>query len=249
MELNELTIALLLFAAGALASFINMMAGGGSMITIGIMILLGIDPAVANGTNRIGVLVGTASGAAAFKKEKISDLKTSLILGACAIPGAIIGSIYSVSISGELFQKLLALVMIFVLITLFLPKKKITTESTKNKKNFWIYPAMFVVGLYGGFIQVGVGYLLMAALRHLMAYDLVHVNMHKAFVVLIYTVPVLAVFGFSGNIHWWYAIILSAGNAVGSWFSVKLAVRKGDRVIKIVLVVAILLMVMKFLFV
>ncbi len=246
--MDEYIILILLFLAGAVASFINMMAGGGSMITIGVMILLGIEPVVANGTNRIGVLVGTTSGALAFKSEKFTDVRQSLILGLCAVPGAIIGSLYSVQIDNTLFTRILAVVMIMLLVTMFIPKKKQKDIAEKAKASTLIYPAMFIVGLYGGFIQVGVGFILMAFLRHLMSYDLLRTNMHKVFVVLIYTIPVLLVFGINGKIDWYYAIVMSFGNALGSWFSVKLAIKKGEKVVKIVLAIAIVLMSAKFLF-
>jgi len=245
--MEEIINGFILFAAGAVASFINMMAGGGSMLTIGALILIGVEPTIANGTNRIGVLVGTGSGALTYKAEKFTDLKTSLILGASAIPGAILGSIYSVKISNLLFQRILAVVMIFILISMFIPKKKRALANEKLKKSWLIYPAMVLVGLYGGFIQVGVGFIIMAFLRHLMAYDLLRVNMHKVFIVVIYTIPVLIIFGMSGKINWFYAIVMSLGNALGSYVSVKLALKKGEKVVKIVLVIAIVLMAAKFL--
>ncbi len=238
-------MALLILLAGAAASFINMMAGGGSMITLGTMILLGIEPTVANATNRVGIVVATGTGSLAFKSEKFSDLKTSLVLAACAIPGAIVGAIYSVNISNELFQKLLAIVMIFILITLLIPKKKQKVEQAK--KSVLIYPAMFAIGFYGGFIQVGVGFLIMAAIRYLMSVDLIRVNMHKVLIVTIYNLPVLLVFVLSGKVEWFYAIALSVGNAIGAWISVKLAIKKGEKVVKIVLILAIILMATKFL--
>lgn len=245
--MEDILHGLLLFAAGAVASFINMMAGGGSMLTIGALILIGVEPTVANGTNRIGVLAGTGSGALTYKASKFTDLRTSLILGASAIPGAILGSFYSVKISNQLFQKLLAGVMIFILITMFIPKRKKEVATEKLKNSWLIYPAMVLVGLYGGFIQVGVGFIIMAFLRHLMSYDLLRVNMHKVFIVVIYTIPVLIVFGISGKINWYYAIVMSLGNALGSYISVKLALKKGEKIVKIVLVVAIVLMAIKFL--
>jgi uncharacterized protein len=244
---HELINSLILFASGAAAGFINIMAGGGSVLTIGIMILLGVEPVIANGTNRIGVLTGTVSGALTYKAEKFTDLKTSLILSACAIPGAIAGSLISVHISNELFQKVLSVVMIFIMITMLLPKKKKEVPINQLKKNFLIYPVMFAIGFYGGFIQIGVGFILMAAFRHLMAYDLLKVNMHKTFVVLIYTIPVLVIFGLSGKVNWVYALAISLGNALGSYISVKIALKKGEKVVKIVLIVAILIMAIKFL--
>lgn len=245
--MDELIKGLILFGAGAMASFINMMAGGGSVLTIGALILVGVEPVIANGTNRIGVLFGTGTGALTYKAEKFTDLKTSLTLGVSAIPGAILGSYYSVQISNELFQRVLAIVMILILVTMFIPKKKQTDVADKLKKSWLIYPAMVLVGLYGGFIQVGVGFIIMAFLRHLMAYDLLRVNMHKVFIVVIYTIPVLIIFGFSGKINWYYAIIMSMGNALGSYISVKLALKKGEKMVKVVLIMAIVLMAVKFL--
>lgn len=238
---------IILFCSGAAASFINMMAGGGSMLTIGALILIGVEPVVANGTNRIGVVVGTGSGALTYKAAKFTDIKTSLMLGICAIPGAIFGSIYSVKISNQLFQRMLAVVMILILITMFLPKKKIEATTEKLKHSWLIYPAMVLVGFYGGFIQVGVGFILMALLRHLMSYDLLKVNMHKVFIVLIYTLPVLIIFGLSGKINVFYAFVMSIGNALGSYISVKLALKKGEKLVKVVLVITIVLMAVKFL--
>ena len=216
------------------------------MLTVGSMILFGVEPQVANATNRIGVLTATASASAAYRSEKFTDIKTSLILAACAIPGAVTGAFYSISISNEQFRKVLAIVMILILISMFLPKKK--KQKGTGFGRYAIYPAMVAVGFYGGFIQIGVGFLLMGAFRHLMSYDLLRVNMHKVFVVLLYTIPVLVLFEASGKINWILAISLSAGNFIGSWISVKLAMRKGEGVVKVVLAVAVVLMSVKFLF-
>lgn len=245
--MDELINLLLLFGAGFMASFVNMMAGGGSMLTIGALILIGVEPIVANGTNRIGVLFGTGAGAITYRTEKFTDIKTSLILGISAIPGAIAGSLYSVQLGNEWFQKILGMVMIFIVLTMFIPKKTIKTKAQTIGKSWLIYPSMVLIGFYGGFIQVGVGFIIMAVLRHLLSFDLLRVNMHKIFIVLIYTVPVLLIFGFNGKIHYLYAIIMSLGNALGSYVSVKLALRRGEKLVKAVLVIAIILMAIKML--
>lgn len=235
------------FCAGFLSGFINIMAGGGSVLTLGLMMLLGLDAPVANGTNRIGVLVGTLSGAAAYKAEKFGGMRQSLVFGLCALPGAILGSIFAVRIENALFQRLLAVVMIFVIITLFLPPSK-SGMKNRTHRNWLIVPVMFCIGLYGGFIQAGVGFLIMAALRHLQTMDLVTINLHKTWIVLIYTIPVLLIFGMTRNIHWLYAAALAAGNALGAWLSVKISIRRGEKIIKITLCAAILLMAVKFLY-
>ncbi|MBN2543411.1 sulfite exporter TauE/SafE family protein [bacterium] len=246
--MNEIYRLIAIFFAGGICSFINVMAGGGSVLTLGIMMLLGIDASVANGTNRIGILVGTASGAMAYKSENYMNFRDSLKLAAFTIPGAIIGSIFAVRIDNLLFERVLAIVMIFIVITLFIPKKNIQKLNNKtNIKNILIYPAMFLVGIYGGFIQAGVGFLIMASLRHILRMELVTINLHKVYIVLIYTIPLLFIFGFTGNINLLYGLCLASGSAIGAWLSVKLSLKKGEKVIKIILGIALLLMAVKFL--
>jgi uncharacterized protein len=247
--MNGYIFLVLLFFAGFVASFINVMAGGGSVLTLGLMMLFGIDPATANGTNRIGILVGGLSGTLAFKAEKVSDFKKSMSLAAFAIPGAIFGAYYSVQINEVWFQRIFAVIIIFILFTLIKSKKKESpTKEVSKLKKVLIYPVMFLIGFYGGFIQVGIGFILITALRNLLEAGLVKVNMHKLFIILTYSVPVIVVFGITGNINWLYAICLAAGNATGAWVSAKISVKKGEPIVKIVLAATIIIMAAKFMF-
>ena len=225
------------------------MAGGGSTITLGVMILMGMDASVANGTNRIGLMVESTSGVLAFRSEKYSAFGESFKLSLFTLPGAILGAVFAIRISNEQFQQILAVIMILILITLFIPKtnKNKTLSLEKKGKKYLIYPAMVLIGFYGGFIQVGIGFLLMGALRHLLNLDLVRVNMHKVFIVFVYTIPLLFVFGLTGNINWFYAFFLACGYAVGAWWSAKISIAKGEKAIKVILAIAILIMATKFL--
>jgi len=245
--LPDLQGILILFFVGTIAAFINVNAGGGSSLTLPVLIFLGLDPSVANGTNRVAILFQNASAVYAFKKEKFYELKNSLILSALTLPGAIIGAVTAVSISDELFEKILGVIMIFIIITMILPKKK--TEKTKSDFTIdWkIVAAMIVIGFYGAFLQVGVGFLLMASFQYLMKLDLIRVNMHKVFVVFVFTLPALLVFILTDNINWFYGVTLSAGNAFGGWWGAKLSVKKGEKLIKFVLIIAILIMALKLL--
>ena len=238
---------IILFVVGVIAAFINVNAGGGSSLTLPVLIFLGLDPSVANGTNRVAILFQNVSAVYAFKKEKFYELKNSLILSALTLPGAIIGAVTAVSISDELFEKILGVIMMFIIVTMLLPKKK--TEKTQSDFTIdWkIVVAMIVVGFYGAFLQVGVGFLLMASFQYLMKLDLIRVNMHKVFVVFVFTLPALLVFILTDNVNWFYGLTLSAGNAFGGWWGAKLSVQKGEKLIKFVLIVAILIMALKLL--
>lgn len=237
---------IILFLVGSVAGFINVNAGGGSTLTLPTLIFLGLDGALANGTNRIAILIQNISAIYSFKKEKFSNFKISLKIAYLTLPGSIIGAILAIKLSNELFQKILGIVMIGIVIQMIIPKKKSKSSGNENSKIPWqVYLSMFGIGFYGGFIQVGVGFLLMASLQWLMKLNLILVNMHKVFIVLIYTIPALSIFVISGNVNWQMGLSLAAGNAFGAWWAAKFAVKKGENFVKIILISAILIMALK----
>ncbi|MDO9548723.1 MAG: sulfite exporter TauE/SafE family protein [Candidatus Marinimicrobia bacterium] len=245
--MNELWKFLLLFAVGSIAGFVNVNAGGGSTITLPTMIFLGLDSALANGTNRVAILIQNIFAVSSFRKQKVHQFSESLKLSYITLPGAIIGALVSIRISGEWFQRILAVIMIGIVVTMFIPRTKKTyqDEISESEHKWLIYVVLFFIGFYGGFIQVGVGFLFMAALYHILRISLVYVNMHKVFIVLIYTIPSLAVFALSGNVSWGFGLSLAAGNALGAWFGAKASVKGGEKLIRYVLAIAIVLMAAK----
>ncbi len=246
--MDEFLRLLLLFGVGSIAGVLNVMAGGGSTITLPVLIFLGLEPTLANGTNRLGIIAQTLSAVISFRQEKYHDFKMSLKLTAFALPGAIAGAAIATRISNELFQKILAYVLIAVTASMLLRKKnKNRTLEQQGRQSWWIYPAMLGIGFYGGFMQVGVGFLFMASLFHLMKLDLIRVNMHKVFIIFAYTIPAFFIFVFSGKVEWKYGLILASGMGLGGWWAAKISVKKGEKFIRIVLVVAILLMALKLL--
>jgi uncharacterized membrane protein YfcA len=246
--MNDFLEALLLFGIGNITGFINVMAGGGSTITLPVLIFLGLDSSLANGTNRIGLLSQNLFGILSFKNQNVSQLKLSVKLSLFTLPGAIIGAFYATKIDDALFQKILGIVMIGIVITMLVPSSKKHVNQIISTKMPWaIYPVMFALGFYGGFIQVGIGFLLMISLHRILKLSLLYVNLHKVFIVLIYTIPALIVFAVTGNVNWFYGLSLAAGTAVGAWWSAKVAVKKGEGVIKGFLIVAIIIMSVKLL--
>ena len=246
--MNDYLVILLLFGVGTISGFINIMAGGGSTLTLPVLIFLGLDASLANGTNRIGLLFQNVSGVLSFNKENVSQLKLSIKLSLFTLPGAIIGAFFATKIDDLLFQKILGIVMIGIVITMMVPHSKEYIEEKITGKVPWlIYPIMFALGFYGGFIQVGIGFLLMISLHRVLRMSLLYVNLHKVFIVLMYTIPVLLIFAFTGNVNWFYGLSLAAGTSLGAWWSAKIAVKRGEKVIKIILVIAIIIMSTKLL--
>ena len=226
----------------------NVTAGGGSTLTLPTLIFLGLDSAAANGTNRVAIFIQNIFAVISFKREKYFRLKTSLKLSILTLPGAFAGAILAVNISDNLFQKILGIVMIGIIISLIIPKKKSEFSNDHNGNISWkVYLSMIGIGFYGGFIQVGVGFIIMAAIQNLMKLNLVFVNMHKVFIVLLYTVPALTIFILSGDVDWILGLSLAAGNAIGGWWAAKFSVKKGEKMIRYVLIAAILIMSLKLL--
>ena len=237
---------LLLFGVGSIAGFINVNAGGGSSLTLPTLIFMGLDGALANGTNRIAIFIQNIFAVASFRKNKMHQFRSSTELSLLTLPGAIIGAILAVRISSATFERILGGVLIFIVISLLFSRSYGNRASgQEERRSWWIYPALLGIGFYGGFLQIGVGFLFMAALYHLLRIDLITVNMHKVFIVLIYTLPALLIFVWTGNVNWRFGIALAAGNAFGGWWGAHAAVKGGERVIRIILAVAISIMALK----
>lgn len=233
---------MVLAVVGAVAGFLNVLAGGGSALTIPLMIFLGYDATVANGSNRIAIQVEALSAVAAYKKHKHSDFPLSLKLSLMTLPGGILGAFYAVKIDDGLFTKILGVVMILIIITLVFPKAQVVAHAkTHQLKNWLAWPVMFAVGFYGGFIQAGVGFVIMAALLHLYGMDLIKVNMHKVFIVMVFTVPAVILFIVTDNVNWFAAIALSIGMMLGTFVAVKMSIKKGEKFVRIILGVSLLI--------
>ena len=163
------------------------------------------------------------------------------------MPGAVAGAVVAVRISDASFQRILGIVMVGVVLSMMIPRRGIAETTPEGIRSWWIYPALFGIGFYGGFIQMGVGFLFMAAFYHLLKINLVFVNMHKVVVVVLYTGPTLLVFVLTDHVDWTLGLSLGAGNALGAWWAAKRAVRCGEKLIRYVLMVVVLMMTAKIL--
>ena len=232
----------LMLVTGAFAGFLNIVAGGGSLLTLPLLRFLGLAAPMANGTNRVAIVIQNATGIAGFRRKGVSDFRYSALLAAPAVFGAWIGAEIANRIADRAFDRILASIMIAVLIlTVFNPTKKLKGggENLSALRKTVSMVVFFFVGVYGGFIQAGVGFLIIPALTVINGFDLVRTNAIKIFVVFFYTIVALGAFVKEGNVHWSLGFTLAIGNATGAWFGSHWSVDKGEKWIKIVLVVAV----------
>lgn len=238
---------LYLILIGFVAGTINTLAGGGSLLTLPMLIFLGLPPTVANGTNRIAILIQNIFGTAGYKSKGISAYPYSLYLGISALFGAIIGAQIAVDIKGALFNKILAVVMVMVVVFIIAkPKKFKNLPERLAKKHIWLgIVIFFFIGIYGGFIQAGTGFLILMALTSINHFSLIKSNSAKTLVVMIYSISALATFAYYDKVDWLYGFSLAVGGATGAWFASRWSVKKGDSLIKVFLIIVVVIMAVK----
>ncbi|MBO0323051.1 sulfite exporter TauE/SafE family protein [Muricauda sp. CAU 1633] len=238
----------LLVAVGFAVGFINTVAGGGSLLSLPTLIFLGLPAPVANGTNRVAIVIQTALATAGFKSKGISTYPFNVYLGISAFFGSILGAYIAIDVEGETFNRILAIIMVaVVLIIIFKPKMRLEEMQERlTGKYLWLsIVVFFFFGIYGGFINAGLGFLMMLFLHFVNRMNLVRVNATKVAVVFIYMLSALAVFAFNDKVNWKLGFILAIGNGTGAWVASRFSVKKGDGFIKTFLIVAVIVMAIK----
>jgi len=239
---------LLVLIIGVIAGFVNTVAGGGSLLTVPVLIFLGLESVVANATNRVAILFQNIFAVRGFKSKGVGAFPYAYYLAVSALIGAIIGAKIAVEIKGELFNRILAIVMVLVIIiTIFKPfkNKNESAEKLDIKSMIIGILSFFFVGIYGGFIQAGVGFFIIAVLASVNNFALVKTNSAKVFVILIYSISALAVFIYEDVINWEYGLALAIGNSTGGWFGSRWQVDQGDKWMRVFLIVTVSLMAIK----
>ena len=238
---------------GVVAGVLNVVAGGGSLLTLPAMLFLGMDAPVANGTNRVAIFAQNISAIAAFRRKGYSEFFLSLTLALATIPGAIGGALLGCVVRGVVFNRILAVIMIAILFQMMWKRKApakpsgevVTPDGLNRRQRLLGHLCMVGVGFYGGFIQAGVGFILMASLHNVMGIGLIRVNMHKVFIVGVFTLASLIVFAIRGHVLWMPGLALAAGNSLGGWIGSQMSVLKGEAWIRRVLYGTLVLMALK----
>jgi hypothetical protein len=241
----------LLAIAGFASGWINVIAGGGSLLTVPVIVFMGLPGPVANGTNRVAIIAQSIAASGAFFRSGLSDFRLSMTLSVAASIGAYFGAKMGVGLDGAAFNYVVAAVMIAVMALMALgeDKSKPRPDASSKAKNLALgHILMAGAGVWGGFIQIGVGFLMMPILYRVMGLDLVRVNMHKVFIALVFTTVALLVFAAEVPIAWDAGIALAIGNAVGGWMGAHATMKRGERFIKRALIAVLAAMAVKLVF-
>lgn len=239
-----------LVLVGGVAGFLNVMAGGGSLLTLPLLIFLGLPAAVANGTNRIAIFCQNIFAIDGFRRKGYFPARLALLCTIPALLGSYVGANLAIDIDDLLFRRLLAGIMIGVLVlTLIDPAKRLNIQVTHFSplRTAVLLFSFFLIGIYGGFVQAGVGFLIITGLL-VHGLDLVKINAVKVIVIFCFTFVALGVFIAHGQVNYGLGFSLAAGNSIGGWIATHVAVKKGHDWIKRLVSLAVLVFALKLLF-
>jgi len=234
----------LVILAGFFAGAINTLAGSGSLITLPVLIFLGLPATVANGTNRVAILLQNVVSSSSYQRQGALDGPGALKLSIPALLGALLGAQIAVNLNEELMRRVIGVLLLLMLVVILLRPQRWLRGKRQSLEGWPTVKqgmAMFGIGLYGGFIQAGVGIFLLSALVLAIGYDLVRANAVKVVVVLVFTVFALIVFVRNDQVDWGIGLLLASGNMLGAWLATRWAVERGSAWVRRILLFAIVL--------
>ncbi len=234
---------LLILFVGLICGFINTLAGSGSLISLPALMFIGLDPHTANGTNRIGIFFQNIVSSSYFYRKNLLDIKAGFMLALPTILGSIAGAFIVLELPERTVEIAVAVVLLIMLVPMFFsPGRWLHGKDLSLQKiNYPLRVSIFfLIGVYGGFIQAGVGIFLLSALVLNAGYDLVKANALKVFINLIFTPFALLVFIFKGEVWLVAGLVLAAGNSAGAYVAGRMAISKGAGFVRYILVVVIL---------
>ncbi len=238
--MSPLEIALLI-AVGLVAGFVNTLAGGGSLLTVPLLVISGLPGTIANGTNRVGVLVQGVVACWRFDAEGISELRSALPLLPPVLLGSIVGAAVASQMSDQIFEQIFAGIMLILLIPILRGRQLPSAPGAQHWPPLVRGFVLFAIGVYGGAVQAGVGLLLLFALNRA-GFDLFRANAIKIVIATALAIVTVPVFIFEQQVAWLPAVFVSIGFTLGATAGARLAVIGGESAIRRALAVAVLLL-------
>jgi len=226
----------LLLIAGGIAGFLNTLAGGGSLLTLPLFVMTGLSWESANATSRVAVLMQSVSAVWGFYRQERFPWRDALVLAIPSTLGALVGALLTHLTDATVFEPLAVTLLVAVgLAMLLIPRFTRPEVAYEVRQRPIVHPLLFLVGVYAGFIQAGVGYLLLAVFAAVLGRDLASGNAIKVALVLIFTVVALPILGLDAPIDWAGGLVVGVGSVVGAQLAVRFAIRASPAILRLVL--------------
>jgi uncharacterized membrane protein YfcA len=233
----------IVIAAGLAAGFINVLAGNGSLISLPVLIFVGLPPGVANATNRVSIVFQNLVGGTAFYRQGKLDTRGALALSIPMVLGSIVGALLAVEVNDQVLQRVLAYAMIAMLVLMLIkPERWIAGKPGTVNRGLTVprFLIFFTIGIYGGFLQAGVGIFLLVALVLEVGYDVIRANAVKVAVTLASAVVSLVIFSANLKVNWTAGLVLASGSMMGAWLATRFASSKGTRWVRRFVIIVVL---------
>lgn len=236
---------LLTMLTGVAAGFLNVTAGGGSLLVLPVLVLGGMDMSIANGTNRVAILFQNIVAIRKFRKEGVLSLKDAVFFTIPAAIGSVAGSFLAVNLDEQVLRIVIS-VLILTMAFLLIAKPAMWEKQSEQKFPSWLlFSVFFFIGVYGGFIQAGVGFFLLWGLVGLAGNDLLRSNALKASIIGFYTLISLAIFMFKGMVDLQMGLALAVGNMTGGYLGARFSIAKGNVWLRWILVTVVTISALK----
>ncbi len=238
---------LLIIAVGFLAAFLNTIGGGGSLFSVPILTFMGLPITSANATSRVALLFQNIFAVGGFRSKGVElPWPYSMYLGFSSLFGGLLGSYLASMIADEIFTRIFVFVMIgAVLLIIYDPFKTGGNEKLDSRSQIIGTVLFFFIGIYGGFVQAGIGFIVMAVLSTVNRLNLTKTNYVKVFAAIVYTGVSVLVFAIEGKVLWATGLILAIGHALGGWYASRWSVTAGEKWIKRIMIASIIAMAVK----
>jgi uncharacterized membrane protein YfcA len=216
----------------------NALAGGGSFVTLPLLLFIGLPPQIANATNRVAIVLQCVAGTATYHRHKVLPWRHVPALAVPLILGAILGAYLASHIDESVFRKVAAVLFAAMATTVFVDPKRWERERSIGRIRPHLYPLFFVLGIYGGFLQAGIGVLLISTFVLAGGYDVIHGNALKFALAMVFTTFALVVFAQAGHVQWLTGLALALGTIAGGIVGARLVIQKGAPWVRVFVVIA-----------
>ena len=233
--MGEYAIEIILILSGVLVGVINTLAGGGAIITMTLFTVLGLPIGVANGTNRIAVILQNFTSSVAFIRKRMLDIKSGVKLALPAVVGNIVGSLVATHISDTIFTICMAIVLTVVLVYMIFDNSHRHPHIHGGRPletKFYHYIWFLLLGFYGGYIYIGLGYVILAVTIWSMKLDIITANVIKGFIIFLATPFSLIIFMMNGQVDYAYGLWHGLGNILGAMLASHFAMTWGVKFVR-----------------
>jgi uncharacterized protein len=229
--------------AGMAAGTINVVVGSGTLITFPTLLAFGVPPVTANVSNTIGLVPGVASGVVGYRRELRGQRARAIRLGSASIAGGIVGAVLLLSLPAGAFSAIVpALIVVGLVLVVLQPRISAWVDARHEGARgefgpWWVWPAVFGTGVYGGYFGAAQGVILMGLLGIGIADTLQRLNGLKNVLAGLVNGVAGLIFVFVADVDWTVVALIAAGSVVGGQIGATVGRRLSPTVLRIVIVV------------